>query len=158
MLKRVSESNVPSNGLRLKTLLKEAGLKSTRVDASRRLVIFPGRTRDWTFFVNVYNGWLFIHTYVCEIPEVSGLRARLFEAAMTANQSMSLTKFVKSVGLALELEYRDEHVDARVVNEIFGLIVANAEEHYPKLFRIVSGDAVLESLGESTALSGTAPS
>lgn len=100
--RRVSDNTIPSNGLRLKTLLKEAGLKSTHVDASRRLVIFPRAHAHWTFFVSVYNGWLFIHTYVCEIPEVSGLRSQLFDAAMIANQSMSLTKFVKSVALALE--------------------------------------------------------
>ena len=42
----MNDNQQPGNALRLKTLLKEAGLKSTRLDASRRLVIFPGRTRD----------------------------------------------------------------------------------------------------------------
>jgi hypothetical protein len=64
----------------------------------------------------------------------------------TANQTMSLTKFVKSSALYLELEYRDEHIDPEVVKNIFGLIHSNAEEYYPRLFRIVSGDAVLDSL------------
>ena len=143
----MSDNQQPSNGLRLKTLLKETGFKSTRLDASRRLVGFPGRTREWMFVANIYNDWLHIQTYVCEIPTAPGLRAELLDAAMVANHTSSLTKLVKnSAALVLELEYRAEHVDAQVLSNLFSLILANAEEYYPRLFRIVSGDAVLESL------------
>lgn len=152
----MSDDNVPNNGLRLKTLLKEADIRSTRFDATRRLVMYPGRTRDWTFNVNIFNGWLHIHTYVCEIPQAANVRAELLEAAMVANQRMSLTKFAKAEALIFELEYRDDHIDAEVLGNLFGLVMSNAEEHYPKLFRIVSGDAVLESLGSNGTLTKTA--
>lgn len=142
----MNDNQPPSNGLRLKTLLKEAGIKSTRLDTSRRIAIFPGRTRDWSCVANLFNGWLHIQTYVCEIPDAAGLRAELLAVAMAANQTMSLTKFVKAQALHLELEYREEHVTAEVVNNLLGLLLSNAEECYPRLFRVVSGDAVLDAL------------
>jgi hypothetical protein len=110
--------------------------------------MYTGRTRDWSFYVNLTNGWLHVHTYVCEIPQAANLRAELLDAAMVANQRMSLTKLVKTDSLVLELEYREEHVDAEVLGNLLGLALSNAEEYYPRLFRIVSGDAVLESLAE----------
>ena len=142
----MDNNNSPSNGLRLKTLFKEAGIKSTRLDASRRVATFAGRTRDWSFIANLYNGWLHVQTYVCEIPGAAGLRAELLDVAMVANQTMSLTKFVKSSALYLEVEYREEHVTPESLNNLIGLLHSNAEEYYPGLFRVVSGDAVLESL------------
>jgi hypothetical protein len=142
----VSDSDNPNNTLRLRSLFKEAGLKSTRANGGRRLTMFRGRTRDWTFWAHIYNGWLHLSTYVCELPTAATLRADLFDAAMTANQKMSLSKFVKTDALNLEVEYRDEHVDGTVLNNLLGLEVSNLEEHYPRLFRIVTGDAVLESL------------
>ncbi len=149
----MSDNQQPSNGLRLKALLKETGFKSTRLDASRRLVGFPGRTREWMFVANIYNDWLHIQTYVCEIPTAPGLRAELLDAAMVANHTSSMTKFVKSsAALVLELEYRAEHVDAQVLSNLFSLILTNAEEYYPRLYRVVSGDAVLDSLGASAGL------
>jgi hypothetical protein len=62
---------------------------------------------------------------------------------------MSLTKFVKGSSLVLEMEYRAEHINAEVMRNLFALRLSNAEEYYPRLFRVVSGDAVLESLGAS---------
>jgi hypothetical protein len=152
----VSDSNLPNNALRLKTLLKEANVKSTRLDTTRRLIMYGGRTRDWTFIVNIFNGWLHVRTYVCEIPTAAGLCAELLDAAMTANYKMSLTKFVKADELALELEYRDEHLDATVIGSLLALALANAEEYYPRLFRIVSGDSVLHALsGDPLVESGS---
>jgi len=145
-----------SAGARLKSLLKEAGLKSTRLDATRRLIIFPGRTRDWTFVANIFNGWLHVHTYVCEIPQTAGLRAELLDVAMTANQAMSLTKFSKGESIILELEYRDEHVDGAVLGSLLSRALTNAEEYYPRLFRTVSGDGVLAALSDAGRQSATA--
>jgi hypothetical protein len=151
----VNENRTPDGSARLKALLKETGLKSTRLDARRRLVSFRGQTREWSFVAGLNNNWLHIHTYVCEIPDAAGLRGELLDVAMTANKAMSLTKFSKSNGLVLELEYREEHLDTRVLGNLFALAMGNAEEYYPRLFRIVSGDAVLAKLSsgarESTA-------
>jgi len=148
----MSEEHLPNNGLRLKALLKEAGLNSTRLDATRRLVMFTGRTRDWSIYLNLVNGWLHIFTYVCEIPQAAQVRAELFEAAMSANHSMSLAKFVKGEGLMLEVEYREEHISSEVVSNLLSLTHSGAEEYYPRLFRIVSGDAVLETLADGGSL------
>lgn len=152
----VNNDNQPTPEARLKTLLKEGGFKSTRLDAKRRLVMFSGRTRDWTLIASIYNGWLNIQTYVCEIPQVAGLRVELLDAAMSANQRMSLTKFTKADNLILELEYREEHLDAQVLNHLLQLMHANAEEYYPRLFRVVTGDSVLESLAKPDQLSEAA--
>ena len=148
----MSDENVPSNGLRLKALLKEAGVNSSRLDANRRLVMFTGRTRDWSFYVHLYNGWFHVYAYVCEMPKGAALRVQLLDAAMAANHKMSLTKFVKGDGLILEVEYREEHIDGEVAGNLLGLALSNAEEYYPRLFRIVSGDAVLETLADGGTL------
>ena len=113
--------------------------------------MFTGRTRDWSFSVNFYNGWFHAHAYVCEVPAASCLRAEIFDAMMVANQKMSLTKFVKGSGLYLEFEYRLEHFDGGTVSNLFGLAVEN-EEHYPRLFRLVTGDAVLDAFEKQTAI------
>ncbi len=148
----MSDEQVPSNGLRLKALLKEAGISSTRLDATRRLVMYTGRTRDWSFYLNLSSDWLHIFTYVCEIPQAALLRAELLETAMSANHMMALGKFVKSEGLMLEIEYRAEHIDSQVARNLLGLAHSSAEEYYPRLFRIVSGDAVLETLSDGGTL------
>ncbi len=151
----VNNNQPPSDGLRLKTLLKDAGIKSSRLDSTRRLALFRGRTRDWSFSTTLTNGWFYARAYVCEIPEAAGLRAELLDAAMVTNQSMSLTKFVKADALFIELDYREEHLQPGVMGNLLGLLVSNADEYYPRLFRIVTGDAVLEAL-ESTGLSNAA--
>jgi hypothetical protein len=69
---------------------------------------------------------------------------------------MSLTKFTKADNLILELEYREEHLDAQVLNHLLQLMHANAEEYYPRLFRVVTGDSVLESLAKPDQLSEAA--
>ena len=144
------ESPESDDALRLRRLLDEGGYRSAPVDATRRIVMFAGRTRDWTFSLALSNGWFSIVTYVCEIPEASGVRAGLFDLAMTANHSMSLCKFVKGHGLVMELEYRDEHVSIDVVRNLVALALANLEEWYPKIFRVVSGDAVLATIAPAT--------
>ena len=60
----MADNDVPNTSNQLRKLLKEAGLRSSRLDASRRLVLFTGRTRDWSFSVNLYNGWFHAHAYV----------------------------------------------------------------------------------------------
>ena len=148
----MADNEFPNTSNQLRKLLKEAGLRSSRLDASRRLVLFTGGTRDWSFSVNLYNGWFHAHAYVCEVPVASGLRAEIFDAMMVANQKMSLTKFVKSSGLYLEFEYRLEHLDGGTVSNLFGLAVEQVEEHYPRLFRLVTGDSVLDALEKQTAI------
>lgn len=148
----MADNEFPNTSNQLRKLLKEAGLRSSRLDASRRLVMFTGRTRDWSFSVNLYNGWFHAHAYVCEVPAASGLRAEIFDAMMVANQKMSLTKFVKSSGLYLEFEYRLEHLDGGTVSNLFGLAVEQVEERYPRLFRLVTGDSVLDALEKQTAI------
>lgn len=148
----VADNDVPNTSNQLRKLLKEAGLRSSGVDASRRLVMFTGRTRDWSFSVNIYNGWFHAHAYVCEVPAASGLRAELFDAMMVANQKMSLTKFGKSSGLYFEFEYRLEHLDGGTVSNLFGFAVEQVQEHYPRLFRLGTGDSVLDALEKQTAI------
>ena len=65
---------------------------------------------------------------------------------MDMNRQMPLSKFISSSGLVLEIDYRADHLDADVLGNLIGLLHANAETHYPKIFRIVSGDETLEKL------------
>jgi hypothetical protein len=142
----------PNDNIRnLRTLLKSAGYTSCRMGTDRRAMFFSGRTREWNIVARANADWLNIYTIVCTVPDEPGMRARLLEAAMRINQKMLLTKFVVGeTSLVLELDYRIEHVDIEAIRGLIGLVHANAEEHYAKLFRIVSGDDVLEALDDQT--------
>jgi hypothetical protein len=54
--------------MRLKSLLKEAGLKSFRLDATDRAIAFPGRSREWLVVARLNADWLHLYTYICNIP------------------------------------------------------------------------------------------
>lgn len=138
----------PDEAQRLRSLLKEAGYTSSRIDRHRRALLFMGRTREWTIVARMHDGWLNIYTHVCQLPTEPGVRARLLETVMTLNQRLLLTKFVSSATLVLELDYRTEHVDVEVLKNLVGLLYAAAEEYYPRIFCIASGDDVLEALGD----------
>ncbi len=145
----MDNENSQTGGIqRLKALLKEAGLKSFALDGNRRVMLFGGRSREWTIVARMQDGWLNLYTWMCELPAESGLRARTLEVALALNRQMPLTKFVGSDALMLELDYRAEHVDAGSLQNLVALLNGNAEEYYPKIFRTVMGDDVLASLGD----------
>jgi hypothetical protein len=147
----------PEASARLKTLMKEAGLASFRLDPVRRGLSYHGRTRQWFIVAALTADWLHISTVVCNVPEEAGLRAQLFEATMRANTSMMLAKFVaRPDGLVLEIDYRAEHLDASVLGNLLGFFYWTAEEQYPKIFRIVSGDETLCALESKLSTSEAA--
>jgi hypothetical protein len=153
------EPNNPQSeaSARLKNLLKEAGLVSFRLDRLRRGLSYHGRSREWLIVAGLSPDWLHIYTLVCDIPEEAGLRTRLFEATMQANTAMTLTKFAaRPAGLVLEIDYRSEHLDATVLGNLLGHLFWAAEEQYPKIFRIVSGDETLKALESSLSSSAAA--
>lgn len=132
--------------------MKDAGLTSFRLDARHRGVLLQGRSREWLIGASMNENWLHVYTIVCTIPGEPGIRARLFEALMIANASQTLAKFVAGPGiLCLEVDYRAEHIDAAVLNNIVSHVHRTSEEQYPKIFRIVSGDEVLRELGTQLA-------
>ena len=137
------------NARKLRNLLKSAGYVSCRMSTDRRAMFFSGRTREWNIVARANTDWLNIYTIVCNVPEEPGMRARLLEAALRINQKMCLTKFVVGdTSLVLELDYRMEHVNVDPINGLVSLVFTNADEHYAKLFRIVSGDDVLQALDD----------
>jgi hypothetical protein len=111
------------------------------------MVNFIGRAREWALVVGLTADWLNVTTILCELPNETGMRARLLEWAMQTNRTIVLAKFgVFGQNLELEIDYRAEHVDDAVLGHLVSLLFNLAEEHYPKVFRIVNGDDVLESL------------
>jgi hypothetical protein len=139
----------PNPTVRLKALLKESGLKSFRLDTTRRSITFSGRHREWMVVARLNENWLHLYTFVCDIPAETGLRARIFETAMQANATTTLAKFGAGAGLHLEIDYRAEHLDATVVSNLVSYLHYTAEEHYPRIFRIVAGDETLHQLESS---------
>jgi hypothetical protein len=135
------------DGQRLKRLIKEAGYISVRMDAHRRTMSFTGRTREWNIVARLHNGWLNLYTLVCDLPVDIGVRTRTLETMMRLNQQMLMAKFISAPHLALELDYRADHVDGETFSNLVGNIYKNAEEYYPEIFRKVTGDDVLEALG-----------
>lgn len=144
----------PNWSLRLKRLCKAAGLRSVHLDTAHRGVNIIGRTREWTLVTGLSSDWLNVTTTVCQLPKQIGLRSRMLAWAMATNRSLPLAKFsVLDETLVLELDYRTEHVDDAVFGSLLGMLYSVAEEHYAKVFRIVNGDDVLDSLERS--LEGT---
>ncbi len=111
-------------------------------------VSFPSHLREWLVRIMLTDAWLMLRTFVMNLPEPAPRRAALLEAAMQANGRLSLTKFslADATSLCLELEYRAEHTDAAVLQNLIGLVVKVGDAEYPPLFRIASGDAALEAL------------
>lgn len=136
---------------RLKQLLKDAGFVSYRLDNGVRGLAFPGRAREWLFVVRLTADWCYVWTYMCELPQEPGLRARLLSWAMDENGRLTAVKFSAGAGtrLVLEIEDRAEHVDAPTLANVVRFLHASAEEAYPKVFRIVSGDETLAALETS---------
>jgi hypothetical protein len=135
----------------LKALLKEAAFVSYRLDDGVRGLPLSGRAREWLFVVRLTADWCYVWTYVCELPQEPGLRARLLALAMDENGRLTGVKFSASAGtrLVLEIEYRADDVDGDTLAALVRILHANAEEAYPKVFRIVSGDETLAALESS---------
>jgi hypothetical protein len=128
-------------------MLRESGYKTFRLDAETQGLLMQGRTRERMFIARLNDSWLNVYTNVCQIPPEPGLRSRLLAAMMDANCKMTLGKFsMAPTILVVEAYYRREHVDASVLGNIIGLLLEYAEEYYPRMFRIVSGDEVLDAL------------
>jgi hypothetical protein len=73
--------------------------------------------------------------------------ARLLEWAMQTNRTIALAKFrLFGQNIALELDYRAEHVDEAVLANLVSLVHSLAEVTYPKVFRIVKGGRRLGTL------------
>ncbi len=135
---------------RLKTLLEANHYVTERCGEFGYAIPFVGRFRDWHVRVQISNGWLALTTYVMALPEPAGLKATLTDRLLELNDSMSVAKFTKSGStVTLDLEYREEHVDAAVLGNLLGLLQTLAEQHYPELFRIAAGDATLTTLQEA---------
>jgi hypothetical protein len=149
--KRMNPPDSPSNDpLRLNRMLKSAGYRSCRIDAKSRMVNFICRTREWALAIRLTPDWLNITTLVCELPKEPGVRARLLEFVLQTNRNVPLVKFgIAGECVNLELDYRAEHIDEAVLSNLIGLVQSVAEEQYPRIFRIVNGDDVLESLGRT---------
>jgi hypothetical protein len=135
---------------RLKKMLTEAGLRSQRLGVGTRGIIFAGRDREWFLAVQLTDDWLNVATTFCEVPDEPGMRGPLFEHTMRLNRALTLLKFVTvEKSLVLELDYRAEHVDGVVLANLIGHVLSCAQDQYPAVFRIVSGDATLQALEAS---------
>ena len=129
-------------------MLKEAGLRAKRVGASSYDVMFTSDLREWVVNIRLNDAWLMLRTFVMALPPGAPRRLALLEAALQANSALSLAKFssTEDASLVIDLEYRDEHLNAGTLANLIGLVVRVGDDHYPKLFRIATGDIALEAL------------
>ena len=129
-------------------MLEEAGLRAKRVAASSYDVMFTSDLREWAVNIRLNDSWVMLRTFVMVLPTPAQRKLALLEAAMQANASLSLAKFsaTDDKSLVIDLEYRDEHLNAETLRNLIGLVVRVGDENYPKLFRIATGDSTLQSL------------
>jgi hypothetical protein len=133
---------------RLSAMLEEMGLQAKRVSASSYDVMFTSDLREWAVNIRLNESWVMLRTFVMVLPAGAPRRLTLLEAALQANASLSLAKFstTEDRSLVIDLEYRDEHLNAETLRNLVGLVVRVGDENYPKLFRIATGDVALEAL------------
>jgi hypothetical protein len=146
----MEQNDAPRNRRALKALLDANGYRAHRISDCGYEVPFSGKLRDWHIRARIYNGWLSLNTYLMEIPAKGPQRSELLERMLEVNDVMNIAKFSKSQEtLSLDVEYREEHVDAAAFNGLILLMHSLCEQYYPELFRIASGDSALESLEEA---------
>ena len=138
---------VRQNRRRLKSLISANNYKAHHVVGASYMLPFGGKYRDWQVRTHIHNGWICFSAHIMEMPEPGSVRNALLEKVVELNATVSLAKFSCSGNtLRLELEYRDEHVDAEVFGHLTAYYHGLLEQHYPELFRIASGAAALTAL------------
>jgi hypothetical protein len=142
------EQNDPiKNRRRLKSLIAANGYTANRFGENGYEIPFGGQFRDWRIRAYLHNGWLVMHAFVMRVPAAGAARAQLFERMLEVNDDMSVAKFSKYKDmLTLDLEYREEHINAESLRNLLGLMHSLCEQHYTELFRIASGENALASL------------
>ena len=89
-----------------------------------------------------------------DLPTITSVRAALFERLAEINDDISVAKFVKSgEALTLDMEYREERVNAEVMRNLVGMLLSHCEGRYLEVLRIVTGDQALQKL--ETAFNNT---
>jgi len=138
------------NRRKLRALLSRAGYTATPVAKAVFEMAFGGKFRSWHIRVGLANGWLTFHVYFMDLPTIPSVRAALFERLAEINDDISVAKFVKSGdALTLDMEYREEHVDAEVMRNLVGMLLSHCEGRYLEVLRIVTGDRALQQLEEA---------
>jgi hypothetical protein len=144
---------------RLSSMLSEAGLRGKQIATSSYDVTFTSDLREWSVNVRMSEAWVMLRTFVLSLPTAMPRRLALLENIAQANASLSLAKFslTDDNSICIDLEYRSEHVGADTLKHLIGLVVRIGDEHYPKLFRIATGDAALDALESSFKKPATEP-
>jgi hypothetical protein len=132
---------------RLARLLAETGYRTLAGEGGQFAIPFNGTTREWWIMSRATASWLNLRTFMCDVPVEGVLRNELYGYVLEKNAMISLAKFITIGGqVVLELDYRYDDVDPHSLGSLVRLIYDIAEEHYPTIFRIVSGDHALQSL------------
>jgi hypothetical protein len=142
-------AKTPGKDDSLKQLLRSAGFQYQNVDRKYVQLLFGSPWRSWVVGATLNENWLSLVVYICEIPETAIAKASLFELAMRLSDEASLAKYThRGAALNLELQYRAEHVDAEVLENLVGLLLARANKDYPQIVRHILSEDVLERLGK----------
>ncbi|MGZ3523041.1 MAG: YbjN domain-containing protein [Vulcanimicrobiaceae bacterium] len=135
------------NRRKLKSLIDANDYTAHRIDECGFEIPFTGKLRGWNIRAHLYNGWLSLSAFLMMLPSEGSARNALLERLLEVNDIISVAKFSKRQDvLTLDLEYREEHIDAEVFRNMVGLVYSRCEEYYAELFRIASGDASLVAL------------
>ena len=129
-------------------MLSDAGLRAKQVTSSSYDVTFVSDLREWSVNVRMTEAWLMLRTFVLALPTAPARRLALLETVAQINAGIALAKLslTEDHSVCIELEYRTEHVGADTLKQLLGLVVRIGDEHYPKIFRIATGDATLDAL------------
>ncbi len=138
----------PNNSSELKRLIKASGYEYEADNCDRVEMVFCGPYRPWSMRATLSEHWLWLGVYICDLPESPGRRAALADLLMRLNDENALAKYsFNESTVFLELHYGSEHADAHTVSGLVSLMTACANEDYPRIVRLLTGDETLEQLG-----------
>jgi hypothetical protein len=148
-----SDMAKPSDSAGLKRAIRAAGYEYQTVDRTRIELLFAGPYRSWTIRASLNEHWLSLGAYVCSVPDLAGRRAALADVLLRLNDENSLTKYsFHQSDVYLELQYRHDHMNGETMSGLIGLMLACADDDYPRIARVLTGDDALERLGNQFQL------
>jgi hypothetical protein len=140
-------ATTPGNQSNLKRLIREAGYTYQTVDRRRVELLFAGPYRPWTVATSLTEQWFWASTYVCAIPEPPGRKAELSDLLLRLNQENAIVKYAyHDDTVYLQAQYRAEHTDAEAMRGLVGALIACANDDYPRIVRVLTGDETLKRL------------
>lgn len=144
----MSDGPSDSKNDRLTQLIHASGFGGYADSDGAFRIPFLDEHRSWEMLVRSCSGWITFRTPILMLPKSLGRRAAMLDAAMRLNADVAVGKYAVAYesALVLDAEYREDHVDGRVMRNLISMMSRIAADHYPRLARIAMCSEQLDAL------------